>query len=54
MQVLEDGQDEVEVRLAAYLALQSCAAVSANFFPRLQTLLEKEQVNQGKENTRLN
>ncbi|XP_050735458.1 uncharacterized protein LOC127007955 [Eriocheir sinensis] len=44
--VLEDGQDSVEVRLAAYLALQPCAAVAPRFFLRLQTLLEKEEVNQ--------
>ncbi|KAK8394999.1 hypothetical protein O3P69_006037 [Scylla paramamosain] len=44
--ILEDESDGVEVRVAAYLALQPCATVTPQFFPRLQKLLEKEQVNQ--------
>ncbi|XP_045119855.1 uncharacterized protein LOC123509550 isoform X2 [Portunus trituberculatus] len=44
--ILEDESDGVEVRVAAYLALQPCATVTPQFFPRLQKMLEEEQVNQ--------
>ncbi|XP_042889118.1 uncharacterized protein LOC122264331 isoform X2 [Penaeus japonicus] len=44
--ILEDGQDDVEVRLAAYLAMVPCATETPGFFTRIQQLLEREEVNQ--------
>ncbi|XP_071541836.1 uncharacterized protein [Panulirus ornatus] len=44
--ILEDVEEEVEVRVAAYLALVPCATHTPGFFARIKKLLEKEDVNQ--------
>nr|XP_027218142.1 uncharacterized protein LOC113810707 [Penaeus vannamei] len=44
--ILEDSQDDVEVRLAAYLAMVPCATETPGFFTRIHQLLEREEVNQ--------
>ncbi|XP_063594731.1 uncharacterized protein LOC134771671 [Penaeus indicus] len=44
--ILEDSQDDVEVRIAAYLAMVPCATGTPGFFTRIHQLLEHEEVNQ--------
>ncbi|KAK7085189.1 hypothetical protein SK128_008227, partial [Halocaridina rubra] len=44
--ILEDSKDEVEVRLAAYVALIPCAVHENRFFSRIEHLLKEEEVNQ--------
>ncbi|ROT72584.1 hypothetical protein C7M84_009025 [Penaeus vannamei] len=41
--ILEDSQDDVEVRLAAYLAMVPCATETPGFFTRIHQLLEREE-----------
>lgn len=45
-QILDDADDEVEVRIAAYLSLVRCAPETPKFFTRVKNLLHKEEVNQ--------
>ena len=47
-QLLEDGSEKSEVRIAAYLALVPCAAHTSGFFTRINNLLQQEKVHQGK------
>ncbi|XP_069195725.1 uncharacterized protein [Procambarus clarkii] len=44
--ILEDAEEKIDVRIAAYLSLVPCATNYPGFFSRIQTLLEKEDVNQ--------
>ncbi|KAK8729258.1 hypothetical protein OTU49_008718 [Cherax quadricarinatus] len=44
--ILKDGEEQVEVRIAAYLSLVPCATDDQDFFSQIKTLLEKEEVNQ--------
>lgn len=46
-QLLEDGNEKSEVRIAAYLALVPCAAHTSDFFTRIHKLLQQEKVQQG-------
>ncbi|XP_064081190.1 LOW QUALITY PROTEIN: uncharacterized protein LOC135197898 [Macrobrachium nipponense] len=45
-QILDDADDEVDVRIAAYLSLVMCAPETPNFFTRVKNFLHKEEVNQ--------
>ncbi|XP_068250910.1 uncharacterized protein [Palaemon carinicauda] len=45
-QILDDVDDDVGVRIAAYLSLVRCAPETPNFFTRVKNLLHKEEVNQ--------
>ncbi|XP_064081934.1 uncharacterized protein LOC135198290 [Macrobrachium nipponense] len=44
--ILEDDADDVEVRIAAYIALVPCATDDPKFFLRIEHLLKMEEVNQ--------
>ncbi|XP_042216922.1 uncharacterized protein LOC121862668 [Homarus americanus] len=44
--ILEDVDEKVDVRIAAYLALVPCATHTPGFFTRIKRLLDHEDVNQ--------